>query len=219
MCVDISCLSKHTQKYQAHFMVRLYEPNLAGLRRPFSPSPTPLSLSRKVPSWNVCHVRFLLWAYQPLIWPLSGLWLFSLSLKWHSIRGKKRGQAKALFQDQILTKREELLFLVVLAFPKASRTGLAWMIWSSRDPCPQNKDRHHYLLFTKKRSGTLKRGCAILGEPLHRGPWFPLRPDNRPWLDLPSHQRRLCQCSRCWQNTGWLSSCSQSSQLQILHYR
>lgn len=27
-----------------------------------------------------------------------------------------------------LTKREELLFLMVLAFPKASSTGFAWMI-------------------------------------------------------------------------------------------
>lgn len=28
----------------------------------------------------------------------------------------------------LLTKREELSFLRVLAFPKASRAGLAWMI-------------------------------------------------------------------------------------------
>ena len=36
-----------------------------------------------------------------------------------------------------LTKREELSFLIVLAFPKASSRGLAWMIWSSRVPCRQ----------------------------------------------------------------------------------
>lgn len=33
-----------------------------------------------------------------------------------------------------LTKREELSFLTVLAFPKASSSGLALMIWSSRVP-------------------------------------------------------------------------------------
>ena len=35
---------------------------------------------------------------------------------------------------RILTKREELLFRVVLAFPYASNTGLACTIWSSSDP-------------------------------------------------------------------------------------
>lgn len=33
-----------------------------------------------------------------------------------------------------LTNLEELSFLTVLAFLKASRRGLAWMIWSSRVP-------------------------------------------------------------------------------------
>ena len=36
---------------------------------------------------------------------------------------------------QQLTKREELSFLTVLAFPKASSSGLALMIWSSSVPC------------------------------------------------------------------------------------
>ena len=35
----------------------------------------------------------------------------------------------------VLTKRDELLFLVVLALPYASSTGLAWTIWSSSVPC------------------------------------------------------------------------------------
>ena len=34
----------------------------------------------------------------------------------------------------ILTNLEELSFLMVFALPKASRAGLHWMIWSSRDP-------------------------------------------------------------------------------------
>lgn len=33
-----------------------------------------------------------------------------------------------------LTKREELSLRTVLALPKASRTGLVWTTWSSRDP-------------------------------------------------------------------------------------
>lgn len=33
-----------------------------------------------------------------------------------------------------LTNRDELSFRRVLALPKASRAGLAWMIWSSRVP-------------------------------------------------------------------------------------
>lgn len=44
-------------------------------------------------------------------------------------------QPKSQVQGQeLLTKREELSFLTVLALPKASRAGLAWMIWSSRVP-------------------------------------------------------------------------------------
>lgn len=34
----------------------------------------------------------------------------------------------------ILTKREELSFRIVFAFPNASIAGLAWMIWSSSVP-------------------------------------------------------------------------------------
>lgn len=37
-------------------------------------------------------------------------------------------------KKKFLTKRDELLFLMVLALPKASKTGLAWMIWPSREP-------------------------------------------------------------------------------------
>lgn len=33
-----------------------------------------------------------------------------------------------------LTKREELSLRTVLALPKASRTGLVWTTWSSKDP-------------------------------------------------------------------------------------
>lgn len=39
-----------------------------------------------------------------------------------------------------LTKREELSFRTVLALPKASKAGLAWMIWSSRVPCEGSRD-------------------------------------------------------------------------------
>lgn len=35
---------------------------------------------------------------------------------------------------EALTKREELSLRTVLALPKASRTGLVWTTWSSREP-------------------------------------------------------------------------------------
>lgn len=41
--------------------------------------------------------------------------------------------------SRALTKREELSFRTVLALPKASRAGLAWMIWSSRVPCERSR--------------------------------------------------------------------------------
>lgn len=41
-----------------------------------------------------------------------------------------------------LTKREELSFLTVLAFPKASSRGLALMIWSSSVPCEEKSGPH-----------------------------------------------------------------------------
>lgn len=50
-------------------------------------------------------------------------------------------QPKSQVQGQgPLTKREELSFRKVLALPKASRAGLAWMIWSSRVPCEGQED-------------------------------------------------------------------------------
>lgn len=41
-------------------------------------------------------------------------------------------ETKGKGKTRILTKREELSFLTVLALPKASRTGLVCTIWSSR---------------------------------------------------------------------------------------
>lgn len=61
-------------------------------------------------------------------------------------RGRREGQEREgkrhpnypwLYTTTLwLTKREELSFLIVLALPNASSTGLASMTWSSRFPLP-----------------------------------------------------------------------------------
>lgn len=99
-----------------------------------------------------------------------------------------------------LTNLEELSFRIVLAFPNASRAGLAWMIWSSRVPCRFN-------------------GCHNLGHKSQNLIYYkcdnilitkPFSPEQH-----PSFQKQL----QCWQSTGWLSWCWQFSQHQILHWR
>jgi len=45
-----------------------------------------------------------------------------------------------LFTTRSLTNLEELSFLMVLALPKASNAGLAWIIWSSSVPYKQIKN-------------------------------------------------------------------------------
>jgi hypothetical protein len=69
-----------------------------------------------------------------------------------------------------LTKREELSFRTVLALPKASRAGLAWIIWSSRVPCERSRDVGVYLPFTSRRfwlAGSLSKSSGLGGGCMH----------------------------------------------------
>jgi len=56
-------------------------------------------------------------------------------------------QERLFFFFLVLTKRDELSFLSVLALPNASMAGFASMIWSSRVPWV-SKMSHYYSMFT-----------------------------------------------------------------------
>ena len=88
-----------------------------------------------------------------------------------------------------LTKREELSFLTVLALPKASRAGLAWMIWSSRVPCRGGRAQG----FISRRwwGGWGWSGMDCWWVCSSRGPYSDLR-----------------KCVFCWEGLGyWAQGC------------
>lgn len=68
--------------------------------------------------------------------------IFKITLKFSSFRKKTKawkwlkltGFGVIFNMNELLTKRDELSFLVVLALPIASSGGLAWITWSSRLP-------------------------------------------------------------------------------------
>lgn len=69
--------------------------------------------------------------------PLTPKWI-RMNLPWNDkslLRWCQRSHVWSTLGRTTLTNLEELSFRIVLAFPKASRAGLAWMIWSSRVPC------------------------------------------------------------------------------------
>lgn len=60
---------------------------------------------------------------------------FTLLMETRTNMKGTKGRAVPLRKNHwVLTKREELSFLTVLALPYASRRGLAAIIWSSREP-------------------------------------------------------------------------------------
>ena len=61
------------------------------------------------------------------------------SREWIGRRTRWRHSMGRGYLYGVLTKRDELLFLVVLALPYASSTGLACTIWSSSEPCGVEK--------------------------------------------------------------------------------
>ena len=96
----------------------------------------------------------------------------------------------------LLTNREELSFLVVLAFPIASKGGLACMTWSSRLPYypmiwrersrGTKMVKHHkiswYIIWSKDGYLQIEMSCRY-GWSWHY-PW--LQEEDWPgWLDLP----------------------------------
>lgn len=104
-----------------------------------------------------------------------------------------------LYFIQKLTNLEELSFRMVLAFPKASKAGLAWMIWSSRVPLKNWGVQHSWTTSNQKEKGFNVTLNVSALKPSYQS----LRPSSR--LQL-----------RCWQSTGWLSWCSQFSLHRIL---
>lgn len=92
--------------------------------------------------WNLAHKfqclrkRVFLWFQSVFLWicPEREKQVNNLGLK---ITNSVMGNNKVLISS--LTNREELSFLTVLAFPKASSRGLAEMIWSSRLPYSSRK--------------------------------------------------------------------------------
>ena len=71
----------------------------------------------------------------------------------------------------ILTNREELLLRTVFALPYASKTGLAWIIWSSREPTyvgrryTQGKTEVHQHGGERVRCGCYYRGSGWCRSP------------------------------------------------------
>lgn len=66
-----------------------------------------------------------------------------------------------------LTNREELSFLMVLAFPKASSMGLAWRSWASSSPCS-----------TLSPAFVIREVLAFLCNCFFLSPW--------PWWEAPA---------------------------------